>query len=270
MITSRTKTTVEDDELTPVLTIFAIPKSFKDTHIALIQRNAIASWAKLPRTEVILMGNDPGVAEIANEFDIEHVADLAVNESGTPLLDDAFAKANLLANAPVMAYVNSDIILMSDIEVVADRFANEEMEKFLMIGRRIDTDIDEPLNFAQANWAGDLREFVLTQGKLAPVVCKDYFIFPKGQHASIPRFAVGRGNWDNWMVANANKNEIPVIEATNVITAIHQNHDYGHLKGGRMAAYVTGKEARANRKSGWRKQPCFRCSNNFTNRSQWR
>ena len=231
-----------------LITLFAIPKRF-DGHIGLIQRNAINSWQKLgPTVRVILMGNESGTAEIASELDLEHVPDLQVNELGTPLLSDAFAKADELADTPFIAYVNSDIILLSDFVVVMDRFLQSQLEQFLMIGRRIDTAIDEAIDFDDPMWDINLREMVAAQGELAPVVCKDYFVFPKGQFAEIPAFAVGRGNWDNWMVANANQKGMPVVDATNVITAVHQNHDYGHVKGGRRAAYVIGREARANHK----------------------
>src|SRR6266853_4649960 len=48
----------------PVLTIFASAKPFHG-HTGVIQRNAIASWTRLrPRPEIILFGNEPGVAEI--------------------------------------------------------------------------------------------------------------------------------------------------------------------------------------------------------------
>ena len=52
------------------------------------------------------------------------------------------------------------------------------------------------------------------------------------------------------MVANANQNDMPVIDASDVMTAIHQNHEYQHLAGGRFAAYVTGQEARENYRQG--------------------
>ncbi len=60
----------------PYLTIFSLPKGFIEPHTTLIQRNALASWSHLgPDVEVILMGDDPGVAEAAAEFAVAHVGD---------------------------------------------------------------------------------------------------------------------------------------------------------------------------------------------------
>ena len=54
-----------------LLTLFSAPKPFTDPHIALIQRNAIRSWTLLPDVEVILLGEETGLAEAArNDFDI--------------------------------------------------------------------------------------------------------------------------------------------------------------------------------------------------------
>lgn len=53
--------------------------------------------------------------------------------------------------------------------------------------------------------------------------------------------------YDNWLVYHARHVGIPVIDATEVIQAIHQNHDYNHV-GGRGRAYVKGEESRRNRK----------------------
>ena len=51
-----------------MLTIFAVPKPFRG-HIGVIQRNAIRSWTLLrPACDIILMGNEEGIAEIAAEF----------------------------------------------------------------------------------------------------------------------------------------------------------------------------------------------------------
>ena len=97
-----------------MLTIFALPKPFRG-HIATIQRNAIGSWARLrPSCQILLLGSEEGTAEIAKEFDVCHVPEVAVNEYGTPLLNDLFEKAEKLARYELLCYVNCDIILMDD------------------------------------------------------------------------------------------------------------------------------------------------------------
>jgi hypothetical protein len=59
------------------LTIFAVPKVFRG-HIAVIQRNAIASWTRInPRPDVILFGTDEGTAEVASELGVQPWATIA-------------------------------------------------------------------------------------------------------------------------------------------------------------------------------------------------
>jgi len=232
----------------PVITLFAIPKSFEDPHTAMIQRNAIVSWTKLGQSvTIVLVGDEYGVAEIAREFGLQHFITLKKNSHGTPLLNDAFAKAETVNESPLIAYVNADIILLAEFVSVAS-FLASSMEKFLMIGRRIDLDVHSSINFGEPDWGNRLAEMANSSGALAAVVCKDYFVYPRGQYPTIPSFAVGRGNWDNWLVASTKKAKYPIIDATIAITAIHQNHGYKHVKGGRVAAYVTGIEARENQK----------------------
>src|SRR5690606_5406703 len=73
-----------------VLTIFTIPKPFEG-HIDVIQRNALESWCRLDaQVEVILCGDDPGVAEAAQDLGMKHLGVLPCTDYGTPLLDEAF------------------------------------------------------------------------------------------------------------------------------------------------------------------------------------
>ena len=81
-----------------MLTLFTIPKSFQSPHISLIQRNSIQSWLRLaPRCEVILFGDDDGIAETAEEFGLEHIAGIKRNEYRTPILSEVFEQAQEIA-----------------------------------------------------------------------------------------------------------------------------------------------------------------------------
>jgi len=134
-----------------MLTIFAMPKPFEG-HIATIQRNAITSWTLLnPRPEIILFGEENGVSEIARELGLRHIPKVNRNEYGTPLLNDLFDSAQNLAVNSIVCYVNADIVLLSDFSAAVKQIVSWR-PRFLMIGRRWDVDITEPLNFSQAGW----------------------------------------------------------------------------------------------------------------------
>src|SRR5258708_5993644 len=80
-----------------MITIFAMPKAFRG-HIDVIQRNAIMSWTRLSiKPEVILLGTDEGTAEVAREFGVCHLPEVARNPEGTPLVSDLFAQGQRCA-----------------------------------------------------------------------------------------------------------------------------------------------------------------------------
>ena len=125
-----------------MLTFFAIPKPFRG-HIGVIQRNAIQSWVKTcPGCEVILFGNDEGTAETASELGLRHIPDVPCNRQGTPLVSGMFGDAQRVATHDILAYVNADIILMSDF-LQAVRDVSDQVERFLMVGQRWDVAIDQ-------------------------------------------------------------------------------------------------------------------------------
>ena len=74
-----------------MLTIFSVPKPFAGD-AAVIQRNALASWSRLPGpVQMLLFGDEDGVAAAAAEFGALHIPGVAQNAYGTPLLDSVNA-----------------------------------------------------------------------------------------------------------------------------------------------------------------------------------
>jgi hypothetical protein len=210
----------------PVLTLFSIPKPFHG-HVGMIQRNALRSWLKLsPRCEVILCGDDPGVAEIAEEFGVTHLPHVARNQHGTPLLNSALEMVEEIANASLIAFANADILFLSDLVPAVKRVS---VSRFLLVGQRWDVDIHNPIDFSRVDWEAQLQQYVQAGGSLHAPAGSDYFIFPKGAMGRIPPFSVGRPGWDNWFIYRARMLGHSVIDATQSITAVHQNHDYSHL-----------------------------------------
>jgi hypothetical protein len=227
-----------------VLTLFAIPKSFEG-HIGIIQRNAIRSWTLLrPQCEIILFGDDEGTAEVAKEFGVRHVPRVARNEWGTPLLNDIFEKAQKLGTYDLFCFVNADIILMNDLLEAAQRLTAWK-DCFLMAGRRWDLRVDEPLDFGPT-WGKRLRTWVAREGQLHSPAGIDYFLFKRGFWQDIPPFAIGRPAYDNWLLYQARSRGASLIDATRVVMAVHQNHDYPiHLQKAHGVRW-TSPEAKRN------------------------
>lgn len=226
-----------------MITIFTLPKPFID-HNEVIQRNAIQSWLQLgPSCQVILLGDDAGVKEAADEFGVEYLANVARNEYGTPLLNDAFAQAQQRARHRLMCYINADIILFPDFVRTVQRL---RFPRFLMIGQRSNLDLEQPLDFSRPDWETRLRARVRAEGVLAAPAGSDYFVFVRYMLGELPPFVVGRPGWDNWMIFNARRLKMPVVDATRACVVVHQNHDYRHIRSAYRANTYDGPEADHN------------------------
>lgn len=228
-----------------MISLFTIPKPFTG-HVGLIQRNALRSWARLaPDVQVIVCGDEPGCAAVAEEIGAERTGAVERNAYGTPLLNDAFAKAEAAARHEVLAYANADIVLLDDLVASVRRVA---MKRWLMIGRRVDLDVTRALSNADLEPPGGIRRWARREGSMHGCGGMDYFVWPRGARlCDLPELAVGRPGWDNYFVWRARyERRLPVIDASQSVLAIHQNHDYAHVPGGDGRNY-DGPEADAQR-----------------------
>ena len=266
-----------------MLTLFTTAKPFRG-HSGIIQRNALQSWKALHRNvEIILFGDDEGAAEAAEEFGLRHEEQVERNEWGTKRLDYMFTRAQAIARNEILCYINCDIMLMQDFWRAVERVRAMHRE-FLMVGRRWDVDINEPLLFGPHNlqsqerqsgdssrrtrgmepswrsrarqspdWQEDLRELALRSGRLCKAEWIDYFAFTRGLYGGdMPPFVL-RVFWDNWLVWKALDARKPVIDASRAVMAVHQNHDYSYHPQGKAGVW-SGEEAGLNGQlaGGWR------------------
>jgi hypothetical protein len=213
------------------LTLFSAPKPFTNPHIATIQRNAIKSWTLLQDTEVILLGEEEGLAEAAQELGVKHIPHVTRNASGTPLISSMFQLARENANSDLICIVNADMILLPDF-VEAAKEAVGLKDKFVLLSQRWDLDVTQPLDFS-GDWGNGLQSTVHRQGQLHRPAGSDFFLFPKSCYQDIPNFTIGRAGWDNWMIYKARSEGWAVIDGTPSLRIVHQNHDYSHLPGGK-------------------------------------
>jgi hypothetical protein len=231
------------------LTIFTAPKAFTNPHINIIQRNAVQSWKQLKDVDVVLIGDEAGIPEVAREYGTMNVPGVKRDGEGVPLVSSIMEIAHAYVNSPMLCYANADMILLSDL-VNAARNVDALKRDFLLIGQRWNLDLKQPIDFS-GDWEARLREEVFRNGVLFSPWGIDYFVFPRHLYTDVPDFTIGRVAWDNWMVYHARTTFGMAIDATQDVLAIHQNHDYSHLSG--RTLYGT-EIARANlAKAGGRK-----------------
>jgi hypothetical protein len=72
-------------------------------------------------------------------------------------------------------------------------------------------------------------------------------VFPKETYRDVPPFSIGRAWFDHWFIKAARLNGMPIVDVTRVAQAIHQNHDYSHVKGG-LEWVLGGQEAEKNQR----------------------
>ena len=239
-------------QLVPI-TLFATPKAFRG-HFDLIQRNAITSWTKLsPKVDVILMGDDAGTADVAREFGIPHISGIASYPSGAPRLDELFNKAEDAVTGGLLCYVNADIMLTDSIVRAAQRVA--AISPVMLVGQRRDIDLTERFDFT-GDWQERLMALALQYGKPCGPAAIDYFLFSRGLGRNLLPLAVGRTRWDHYLIAEARRRGAKMLDATKIVLAVHQNHDYSHHRGGAKGVWQ-GDEAKENRRligRSWRMQ----------------
>ena len=214
-----------------LLTLFTAPKPFTDPHIRVIQRNMLLNWRALgDEVAVVVIGDEPGIAEVCQELGVTHLPDVRCNDRGTPLISSIFELARGVNQTPFLAYANADILFLPDLLDAVRRLAGKS-ERFLAVGQRWDMDIKTSLDFSDG-WDSALLARVKREGVLHGQTGSDYFIYPRACFRDIPDFAVGRAGWDNWMIYKARREGRPVIDLSDTVTVVHQNHDYRHLPGG--------------------------------------
>lgn len=225
-----------------MLTIFSIPKAFEG-HIGAIQRNALRSWLALPGCQVVLLGDEAGVVDAARETGAVHIAGVALGEHGTPRLDDAFRRVEDVATGPLRCFVNGDVVLLDDLLPAVDA-ARRFAPRFLVIGQTTDLEVGDDLALDRPEIRGELAERAKAHGRSRGATAIDYFVYSPALFDPMPAFVVGRARFDNWLVWRG-RGRGPVIDASNVVLAIHQRHDYEHIAGGQEAAHF-GVEAGRN------------------------
>ena len=208
-----------------MISIFSTLKPMNDPVVAQAQRNAVTSWANLPHAEVILIGDEFGVADLAQEVGTKHVDTVERHFSGMPMLPDLFRVGWASSLHQICVYVNADIILLDNFVDTVHALLCFNYEKFLAVGRRLNV-VDVPVIDFDTSWQADLLEHAEAVGaEHDSYAAADYFIHTKGLWTDLTSIPIARFFWDDHLIWLAGTAEgAPVIDVSGTVTAIHQFH----------------------------------------------
>ena len=225
-----------------MITLLTSLKPFRGAAIQL-QKNALSNWKSLdPDIEIIVYGDGEGVAEHAQRFGAKHVADIRGNEKGVPDFGAIVDHATAHAQHEIHVYLNGDILLPPDFIQQANMVS---FGQYLMIGQRIDLHQEADFALFSNSWKGEiLRCHRRGHAKMHGPTGQDYFVFRRGTWQGLPPLIVGRGNYDNALIAHCLRRGIPIVDATWSIHVVHQWHDYSHVAGAKET--FGGQDAIAN------------------------
>lgn len=208
-----------------MITIFSTPKNFEGI-FDIIQKNAINSWRALGNDiEIIIFGDSKGAKEIAKNVAAIYIPIVKKSSNGVPILSDLFAQAEEIAKYKILTFINADIMLPFNFIDIFNKI-EIRFKKFLIVGYRWDLEIKEEINFEKINNNQGFWKNLLINAKKHPSSGIDFFIFKKKTFRRLPDFIIGRPGYDNWLIWYARRKLIPVVDISNEIKVIHQNHHY--------------------------------------------
>jgi hypothetical protein len=175
----------------------------------------------------------------------QSITDVQSTVSGPPYFNGIVAHADKHARYDIQVFLNCDILLTPSI-VQALRSVRS-LPRFLVIGQRLDLSEGATINPLESV----LDQLCEVAGRrlltLHSITGIDYFMFRRGTWLMLPPLIIGRGAYDNALVAHCLRRGIPVIDGTRSIVAIHQFHRYDHVPGGKKTVF-SGSEERQNRR----------------------
>lgn len=200
-----------------MITFFTTCKDFNGKDY-IRQINALNSWKAL-RQEILVLGVSSGVSGVCERLDIRHLPEVGNTKFGRPSVRSLFKLAAAQAKNDIICYVNADILLTKSIIEITEVLKDYIVGEFACIGRRIDVNVREFIDFEHPGWEYKLN------GDVHPPCGIDYFLLSKSlvPELEIPTFNIGVQGWDNWMVYTLNTT-CTLVDVSQVVSVYHQNH----------------------------------------------
>lgn len=230
----------------------------------LITQRTLWNWAAIPGIQPVLLFDDDGNRLLIEQLNtappgtprraqhpIHYLTEFEQHSQfRQPTYRGLFrAVLNAYPAAEVIVFSNTDILYTSDlyktISAVQAHYqcvvqpSNPKMRGFFIAGRRSNTVVPvswpwdaltEP-STSREKWERRLKKYYYGKALFMPDA-EDYFAMTRDMFDwfnDIPDYVVGGSGFDNWLTAKAielgMRGEAFVVEATDTVQAVHQNHD---------------------------------------------
>ncbi|MBP80170.1 MAG: hypothetical protein CL926_12980 [Deltaproteobacteria bacterium] len=204
------------------IVFLTIPRSF-DGEFYIRQMNCLNSIkTQHPASKIIFYSKDKGLCELSEGLGID-VPNTVITNNGVPLIYTAFLHAIEKHPTAVITFVNSDIILTHNIDGIAKSATQRFGENWLVSSERRNVDVPDMENF----WDKSVYNRLLQKSENHRKSGMDIFMFTsqlKPTLEKLPRLQVGRPGWDSALIAKSRKQNLNVIDASQSLTILHQNH----------------------------------------------
>jgi len=183
-----------------------------------IQYNSVKSWTLLePRPKILIIGNDPGSQELAEELNVTHIPDVKLSENGIPILPDMIRVSEENSICEDLLLCSSDIILFQD-TIHAYKSIKQKFKEYCGVVAKFEKTINHKIDFSPG-WEQEVKTGL--QG--GHPGAGDYFLYTKGFWEGMPDFVIGRCLCDTWMFGFGRKKNM--VNMNDAVTIIHQSHE---------------------------------------------
>lgn len=195
-----------------------------------IQTNSIKSWLSLDSNiDIFLIDDEQSTCRslLTDPYysTISILPPLAFSPWGTPLIDGPINKLLSSKKYTHVCFVNTDIVLDNRFVDLISFLTRCPFTSYICMGQRHNIDISFTLTYESASDRPNPNPWILPRS-LHPPTGMDYWIMPCSTSLVFPPFISGRPGMDSWLAWYHVSNRLPLIDATNFLQVLHQNHPY--------------------------------------------
>jgi len=209
-----------------------------------IQHSALYSW-KANGASIYAPLNEVGLKEAASCYDVTFIPEVKRGReigfpTQAPIIKDLLLKALSLINTPMIALINSDIIITDNFIVNLEKALIKYGFDSFMVGSRSDIKltyrVDSPETYQKIQTE--------PRASFDNSTSSDIFIASKFLWRQIanemPEFILGRFCWDNWLHLYGELHVGKKMNCSQALPILHCEHGHEHIK---AQEGVWGKDA---------------------------